>query len=95
MAIELARRQIPFRLIDAGAAPFEGSRGKGIQPRTLEIFDDLGVIAPILTVGALYPKFQIHVGPFSLSPHISQTERTELKTSTRISFPQPVVGRRS
>ena len=29
------------------------------------------------------------------SPHISQTERTELKTSTRISFPQPVVGRRS
>jgi 2-polyprenyl-6-methoxyphenol hydroxylase-like FAD-dependent oxidoreductase len=66
MAIELARRQIPFRLIDAGAAPFEGSRGKGIQPRTLEIFDDLGVIAPILTVGALYPKFQIHVGPFSL-----------------------------
>jgi hypothetical protein len=31
----------------------------------------------------------------NVSPHISQTERTELKTSTRISFPQPVVGRRS
>ena len=29
------------------------------------------------------------------NPHISQTERTELKTSTRVSFPQPVVGRRS
>jgi hypothetical protein len=28
------------------------------------------------------------------NPHISQTERTELKTATRISFPQPVVGRR-
>ena len=31
----------------------------------------------------------------TFNPHISQTERTELKTSTRISFPQPVVGRRS
>ena len=33
--------------------------------------------------------------PWLTNPHISQTERTELKTSTRISFPQPVVGRRS
>ena len=66
LALDLARRGIAFRLIEAAQTPFEGSRGKGIQPRTLEIFDDLGVIDAILAAGALYPKFRIHLGPFSL-----------------------------
>ncbi|WP_246731524.1 FAD-dependent monooxygenase [Methylocapsa sp. S129] len=66
LAVDLARRGTPFRLIEAAPTPFEGSRGKGIQPRTLEIFDDLGIIEPILAAGALYPKFRTHAGPFSL-----------------------------
>ncbi len=66
LAIDLARRGISFRLIEAASTPFEGSRGKGIQPRTLEIFDDLGVIDAILAAGAPYPKFRTHLGPFSL-----------------------------
>src|ERR1700688_755711 len=66
LAIDLARRGISFRLIEAAASPFEGSRGKGIQARTLEIFDDLGVIEPILAAGAPYPKLRIHLGPFSV-----------------------------
>jgi len=53
LALDLARRGISFRLIEAANAPFEGSRGKGIQPRTLEIFDDLGVIGAILAAGPL------------------------------------------
>ncbi len=66
LAIDLARRGIPFRLIEAAAKPFAGSRGKGIQPRTLEIFEDLGVIGEILAAGAPYPKFRVHFGPFSV-----------------------------
>jgi 2-polyprenyl-6-methoxyphenol hydroxylase-like FAD-dependent oxidoreductase len=66
LALDLARRGISFRLIEAAATPFQGSRGKGIQPRTLEIFDDLGVIDTILAAGAPYPKFRTHLGPFSL-----------------------------
>ena len=66
LALDLARRGISFRLIDAATAPFEGSRGKGLQPRTLEIFDDLGVIGAILAAGAPYPKFRFHLGRFSL-----------------------------
>ena len=66
LALDLARRAVSFRLIEAAEAPFLGSRGKGLQPRTLEIFDDLGVIDPILAAGALYPKFRIHAGPFSM-----------------------------
>ncbi|MGO8795596.1 MAG: FAD-dependent monooxygenase [Candidatus Sulfotelmatobacter sp.] len=66
LALDLARRGIPFRLIDAAREPFAGSRGKGIQPRTLEIFADLGVIDRILAAGGPYPKFRIHLGRFSL-----------------------------
>jgi 2-polyprenyl-6-methoxyphenol hydroxylase-like FAD-dependent oxidoreductase len=66
LAIDLARRGISLRIIDASPGPFEGSRGKGIQPRTLEVFDDLGVIEPILAQGDFYPKFRFHCGPFSL-----------------------------
>jgi 2-polyprenyl-6-methoxyphenol hydroxylase-like FAD-dependent oxidoreductase len=66
LALDLARRGISFRLIDAAASPFAGSRGKGIQPRTLEIFEDFGVIEAILATGARYPRVRIHLGPFSL-----------------------------
>jgi 2-polyprenyl-6-methoxyphenol hydroxylase-like FAD-dependent oxidoreductase len=66
LALDLARRRVPFRLLEAADTPFEGSRGKGLQPRTIEIFEDLGVIQPILAAGAPYPKFRIHLGPFSL-----------------------------
>ena len=37
LACELARRGIGFRLIEAVPGPQPGSRGKGIQPRTLEV----------------------------------------------------------
>jgi 2-polyprenyl-6-methoxyphenol hydroxylase-like FAD-dependent oxidoreductase len=66
LALDLARRAISFRLIDAAESPFVGSRGKGIQPRTLEILDNLGVSEPILAAGARYPKLRIHLGAFSL-----------------------------
>ena len=65
LAIELARRRIAFRLIETADGPFAGSRGKGLQPRTLEVFDDLGVIDAVLAAGAPYPRMRIHGGPFS------------------------------
>jgi 2-polyprenyl-6-methoxyphenol hydroxylase-like FAD-dependent oxidoreductase len=66
LAIELARRSIAFRLVDAAKSPFAGSRGKGIQPRTLEIFHDLGIIEKILNAGMPYPELRVHLGPLSL-----------------------------
>ena len=53
-------------MIEAAETPFTGSRGKGIQPRTLEIFDDLGIIEPILAAGGPYPRLRIHLGPLSI-----------------------------
>jgi len=66
LAIELARRSIAFRLIDSAEGPRPGSRGKGIQPRTLEVFEDLGVIGAILKAGTPYPGFRVHLGPLPL-----------------------------
>lgn len=56
LAIELARRGISFRLIDRLEAAFNGSRGKGIQPRTQEIFEDLGILDKLVAAGGLYPR---------------------------------------
>jgi len=75
LAVDLARRGVPFRLIEAAETPFEGSRGKGIQPRTLEIFEDLGVIDEVLAAGALYPRFRIHVGSLSFRAGSLGTKR--------------------
>src|ERR1700683_5050486 len=55
LAIDLSRRNIAFRLIDRLPVPFAGSRGKGIQPRTQEVFEDLGVIDRLVAVGGTYP----------------------------------------
>ncbi len=53
LAVELARSGVPFRLIDAEPGPRPGSRGKGVQPRTLEIFEDLGIIDRVLANGRM------------------------------------------
>ncbi len=55
LAIDLARRGVRFRLIDKLAAPFAGSRGKGVQPRSQEVFEDLGLIDRLAAAGGLYP----------------------------------------
>lgn len=51
LACNLARRGISFRIIDTARAPQEGSRGKGVQPRSLEIFEDLGIAKRLLDEG--------------------------------------------
>ncbi|MGW4196502.1 FAD-dependent oxidoreductase [Streptomyces sp. NPDC005004] len=53
LACELARRDVSFRLIEAAPGPRPGSRGKGVQPRTLEVFENLGVIDRVLAHGRL------------------------------------------
>jgi len=55
LAIELARRNVAFRLIDKAPRPFPGSRGKGIQPRTQEVFEDLGILNRVFAAGGPYP----------------------------------------
>ncbi len=70
LAVELARRGVAFRLVDAAAEPFRGSRGKGIQPRSLEVFEDLGIVDRLVAAGGAYPPQRVHRadGSFADSP---------------------------
>lgn len=60
LAIDLARRGVDVRIVDRADSPFRGSRGDGIQPRTLEVFDDLGVIAAVLAAGRELPVMRAY-----------------------------------
>jgi 2-polyprenyl-6-methoxyphenol hydroxylase-like FAD-dependent oxidoreductase len=51
LACDLARRGVDVRIIERFDRPSVSSRGKGLQPRSLEILDDLGVADDILTRG--------------------------------------------
>ncbi len=53
LACVLARSGVSFRLVDAAPGPQPGSRGKGVQPRSLEVFDDLGVVERVLAHGRM------------------------------------------
>src|SRR6266481_5980978 len=70
LACDLARRGVPFRIVDKATEPFTGSRGKGVQPRTLEVFDDLGVVEELLSAGSPYPRMNAHLWFLNLKWHM-------------------------
>ncbi|MEU8752605.1 FAD-dependent oxidoreductase [Streptomyces chartreusis] len=55
LGIDLARRGVDALVVERAGELFPGSRGKGIQPRTMEVFDDLGVLDAIHAAGGDYP----------------------------------------
>ncbi|MET7292080.1 FAD-dependent oxidoreductase [Streptomyces griseoloalbus] len=55
LGIDLARRGVPALVVERADELFPGSRGKGLQPRTMEVFDDLGVLDAIHAAGGGYP----------------------------------------
>jgi 2-polyprenyl-6-methoxyphenol hydroxylase-like FAD-dependent oxidoreductase len=60
LACDLARRGVSVRLIEKSPVPFTGSRGRGLQPRTQEVFADLGVIDKIHEADGLYPPIRTY-----------------------------------
>ena len=62
LACELARRGVPHRLIERRDRPAEGSRGKGVQPRSLEMLDGLGVAEALIAAGRFDMPMLVHGG---------------------------------
>jgi 2-polyprenyl-6-methoxyphenol hydroxylase-like FAD-dependent oxidoreductase len=62
LGCELARRGIRCLVAEKDAGPFAGSRGKGMQPRTQEILEDLGVLPQVREHGGLYPPLRVNQG---------------------------------
>ncbi len=52
LACELARRNVAIRIIDHLPRFPVGSRAKGLQPRSLEVFDDIGIGEKVLKSGS-------------------------------------------
>ncbi|HWF69800.1 MAG TPA: FAD-dependent monooxygenase [Mycobacterium sp.] len=90
MAIELARRGVDVEIVDASAEMHDDTRALGVQPRTLELFDTIGVADAAVDRGLPVGAFSvfsenkriIHVNmngldtpyPFTLMLPQSQTE---------------------
>ncbi|MFJ9119210.1 FAD-dependent oxidoreductase [Streptomyces sp. NPDC102394] len=66
VAIDLVRRGLAVRIVDRSPHAFDGSRAKGVQPRSLEVLEDLGALDDVLAGGSVYPRLGIHAGPLAL-----------------------------
>ncbi len=51
MACELLRRGISCRILEKTAAPATTSRAIGLQARSLEVFANMSIVAPVLAQG--------------------------------------------
>ncbi|MFJ8021459.1 FAD-dependent monooxygenase [Streptomyces sp. NPDC096311] len=63
LAADLLRRGLRVRIVNKAPHAFEGSRAKGIQPRTQEVLEDFGVLREALAEGGPYPLAGLHLGP--------------------------------
>ncbi|MGO9950315.1 MAG: FAD-dependent oxidoreductase [Steroidobacteraceae bacterium] len=89
LAIDLARRGISLCLIEKRLAPFRGSRGKGIQPRSQEILEDLGMLDRIAAAGGDYPPQREYRGDGSYQ----DSQVMETKTATPAEpYPIPLLA---
>jgi 2-polyprenyl-6-methoxyphenol hydroxylase-like FAD-dependent oxidoreductase len=86
LAIDLARRDVEFLLIDKAEGPFHGSRGKGLQPRTEEVFEDLGVVDRLAAIGGRYPPIRLYRGDGHVDSPTAHPERIS---------DEPLVGKRT
>ncbi|MDN5858105.1 MAG: FAD-dependent monooxygenase [Pseudonocardia sp.] len=69
LAVDLARRGIGVRIIDGADSHFVGSRGKGLQERSLEVLADLGVADQLRAAGwALPTRVSVAGGSVRESP---------------------------
>src|SRR5262245_1022241 len=60
LAAELCRRGIECRIIDAHPAPLHWDRATIVHPRSLEVFESLGIVEPLLAAGVKQHMARIH-----------------------------------
>jgi 2-polyprenyl-6-methoxyphenol hydroxylase-like FAD-dependent oxidoreductase len=62
LAAELQRRGVPCHLIDARPGPLHWDRATVVHPRSLEVFESLGLIGRFLDAGTRQRAVKIHSG---------------------------------
>jgi 2-polyprenyl-6-methoxyphenol hydroxylase-like FAD-dependent oxidoreductase len=62
LACDLLRRGVDVRILDRLPEFRRRSRGTGVQPQTLEVFDDLGIVEAVLAAGRTDHRLRLDVG---------------------------------
>ncbi len=62
LAAELQRRDVPCHLIDARSGPLHWDRATVVHPRSLEVFESLGLIEKFLAAGTKQCAVKFHSG---------------------------------
>ncbi|MEX5717136.1 FAD-dependent monooxygenase [Geodermatophilus maliterrae] len=62
LACDLRRRGVDCRVVDRAPTHHTRSRGKGLQPRSLEVFDDLGIADAALAAGRSSHRLHLYSG---------------------------------
>jgi 2-polyprenyl-6-methoxyphenol hydroxylase-like FAD-dependent oxidoreductase len=91
LACDLARRGANFRIVDKISTYFVGSRGKGLQPRSLEVLDDLGIVDEILANGRFHLPFRGYDGATAqgdLDLHAGRNPTPEVPYASTLIIPQ-------
>ena len=60
LAAELYRRGMDCRVIDANPAPLHWDRATVVHPRSLEVFESLGILEPLLAAGVKQRTARLH-----------------------------------
>ncbi len=60
LAAELHRRGVECRVIDAHPAPLHWDRATVVHPRSLEVFESLGILEPLLATGVKQRAARVH-----------------------------------
>jgi 2-polyprenyl-6-methoxyphenol hydroxylase-like FAD-dependent oxidoreductase len=91
MGAELARHGISCRIIDKLAAPLQYCRAIGVTPRTLEVWDDMGIVHSMIDAGLWLRGYRsvlngvpVQEGAFDLS---------DLPYGASLGIPQPETER--
>jgi 2-polyprenyl-6-methoxyphenol hydroxylase-like FAD-dependent oxidoreductase len=91
LACDLARRGVSFRIVEKAVQYFVGSRGKGLQPRSLEVLDDFGVVDEIIAHGRFHLPFRAYENGKVLGdrdPHEGRVPTPDTPYASSLLIPQ-------
>jgi 2-polyprenyl-6-methoxyphenol hydroxylase-like FAD-dependent oxidoreductase len=91
LACDLARRGVAVRIVDQAPEFPRGSRGKGLSPRSQEVFDDLGIVDRLLTCGVTHLPHRKYSGAEVIAetdPHADQVVTPAIPYPVGLLIPQ-------
>ena len=91
LACDLARWNVKFRIVEKSPVYFVGSKGKGLQPRTLEVMDDLGIGQQVVGLGRFHLAFRAYDGTKVLGekdPHAGKEPTPSTPYASPLIIPQ-------